>query len=68
MTMAMVRRIRSMDTRELAGFLFVYRPGVIDVYGDSQHLDAIKFEISEVTTTQHFEEKCMWWANDYNQI
>lgn len=68
MTMAMVRRIRSMDTCEFAGLLFVYRPGVIDVYADTKHVDAIDFEVDEVTTTQHFEEKCMWWANDYNQI
>lgn len=66
--MTMVRRIRSMDTCEFAGLLFVYRPGVIDVYTDAKHIDTIEFETDEVTTTMHFEEKCMWWANDYNQI
>jgi len=66
MTMTMVRRIRSMDNCEIDGVLFVYRPGIIDVYTDSQHVDEIKFEVDEVTTTQHFEEKCMWWAHDYN--
>jgi hypothetical protein len=68
MTMTMVRRIRTQDTCEIQGILFVYRPGIIDVYTDAKHVDEMKFEIDEVTTTQHFEEKCMWWANDYNQI
>lgn len=68
MTMTMVRRIRSNDTCEIAGMLFVYRPGVIDVYTFNEHVDKIKFDVDQVTTTQHFEEKCMWWAHEYNQI
>lgn len=68
MTMAMVRRIRSMDTCEIDDILFVYRPGIIDVYTSGAHVDEIKFDIDQVTTTQHFEEKCMWWAFEYNQI
>ncbi len=68
MTMTMVRRIRSNDTCELDGILFVYRPGMIDVYTEGAHVDTIEFDESEVTTTQHFEEKCMWWAFEYNQI
>lgn len=66
--MAMVRRIRSMETREIDDLLFVYRPGLIDIYTKGAHVDKITFEIDEVTTTQHFEEKCMWWAREYNQI
>lgn len=66
--MAMVRRIRSMDTCEIDDILFVYRPGIIDVYTRGAHVDEIKFDTDQVTTTQHFEEKCMWWAHEYNQI
>jgi len=68
MTMTMIRRVRSMETREIGGVLFVYRPGIIDVYTEGAHVDQITFDIDEVTTTQHFEEKCMWWALEYNQI
>lgn len=68
MTMATVRRIRSMDTREIDNILFVYRPGIIDVYTEGAHVDEITFDESEVTTTMHFEEKCMWWALEFNQI
>lgn len=68
MTVTMVRRIRSNDICELDGILFVYRPGVISVYTEGAHIDEITFAIDEVTTTQHFEEKCMWWAFEYNQI
>lgn len=66
--MTMVRRIRSMATCEIGGVLFVYRPGLIDVYTEGAHVDQINFPYDEVTTTQHFEEKCMWWAHEYNQI
>lgn len=64
----MVRRIRSMENCEIEGLLFVYRPGIIDIYTEGAHVDQITFEIDEVTTTQHFEEKCMWWAHEYNRI
>lgn len=66
--MTMVRRVRKNDNCEIDGILFVYRPGAIDVYTEGAHVDRIVFDFDEVTTTQHFEEKCMWWAHDYNQI
>lgn len=66
--MTMVRNIRRGAECELGGMLFVYRPGVIDIYTEAMHVGKIEFDESEVTTTQHFEEKCMWWAHEYNQI
>lgn len=67
--MAMVRRIRNGETCNLGGLEFVYNPGEIRVFlAFNEIIDIIKFPADEVTTTQHFEEKCMWWANDYNQI
>lgn len=67
--MATIRRIRSMDECKIGDMTFIYRPGIIDVYFRGVgHVDEIKFPSDEVTTTQHFEEKCMWWAHEYNQI
>ena len=65
---AIVRKIRSGDSREINGNLFVYFPGRIEVHAAGMVIDSIEFNYDEITTTQHFEEKIMWWAHEYNQI
>lgn len=69
---ATVRKLVSGESREINGYVFVYfhsnsKPQ-IGVYAAGMVIDSIDLTVGEMTTTQHFEEKIMWWALEYNQI
>lgn len=69
MSVMTINRIRSGDSRIIGNLLFIYYvAGVIQIYSEGDRVGEILFESDEITTTQHFEEKIMWWAHEYNRI
>lgn len=66
--MLTMSKVSKGETRQIDEFLFVYFPSHIKIWTNGQDIDSIELSDGEVTTTQHFEEKIMWWMHEWNVI